>query len=72
MQFKQFNRTETGEDTGEKRDNNWGGVLEGAGRLHMLPTWGLMFARKKDCLSIVTGGKKEDLETNVGIGRFWR
>lgn len=33
MQFKQFNRAETGEDAGEKRENNWGGVLEGAGRV---------------------------------------
>lgn len=48
------------------------GFLREQEGLHMLPTWGLMFARKKDCLSIVTGGKEEDLETNVGIGRFWR
>lgn len=48
------------------------GFLREQEGLHVLPTGGLMFARKKDCLSSVTGGKKEDLETNVGIGRFWR
>lgn len=32
IEFKQFNRAETGKDTDEKRENNWDEVLEGARR----------------------------------------
>lgn len=34
---------------------------------HMGHTWGLTFAWKRGCLSIVTGRKKENMGPKVGI-----
>lgn len=35
--------------------------------MHTGHTWGLTFARKRGCLSTVTGGKKKNMGTSVGI-----